>query len=260
MVSPLYTRYARYYDVIYREYLVEKVPKIIDFVEEVFKRDAERNVRDVLDIACGTGGPTIELARRGYRVLGLDISSEMIEIAQRKARESSVQVDFRVGDMRRLDFNEEFDAVTCFFSSLEYNLSDEDILSTLNGVYESLRKGGVFVADVPNPFYRFNSWVQRIPSIWRVQDNNVDVLVIDVKWLTNTVTPVLEWERTLIVRHNDRVDMLFDKHRLRLYTASELKLYAKIAGFNKTKIYGDYELAEKEPMQAKRIILVAIKS
>lgn len=40
---------------------MERVPKIIDFVEEVFKRDAERDVRDVLDIACGISGPTIEL-------------------------------------------------------------------------------------------------------------------------------------------------------------------------------------------------------
>ncbi len=258
MISPLYTEYARYYDVIYHEYLVERVPRIIDFVEDVFKRDAERDVRDVLDIACGTGGPTIELARRGYRVLGLDISSEMIKIAREKARKNGVQVDFKLGDMRRLNFNEEFDAVTCFFSSLGYNLSDEDISNTLRGVYNSLRKGGVFIADVPNPLHRFDRWVKGTPVIWRVQSDNISILVIDVKWLTNTVTPILEWERTLIVKHNDKIDMLFDKHKLRLYTASELKLYSRITGFKKTKIYGDYNFIE-DPKQAGRLILVAVK-
>ena len=91
---------------------MERVPKIVDFVEEVFKRDAERDVGDVLDIAYGTGGSTIELAQRGYRVLGLDISSEMIEIAQEKAKKNGIQADFRLGDMRGLNFSKEFDSAT----------------------------------------------------------------------------------------------------------------------------------------------------
>ncbi len=118
MVSPLYTKYARYYDVIYRDYLIQKIPKIIDFVERVFRQEAEREVKEILDIACGTGGPTIELARRGYRVVGLDASPQMLEIAREKAKKMRIDVVFKLGDMRKLDFNEEFDAVTCFFSSL----------------------------------------------------------------------------------------------------------------------------------------------
>jgi len=72
MVSPLYTKYARYY-------LVREVPKIIDFVERVFKQEAGREVKEILNIACGTGGPTIELARRGYRVVGLDASPKCLK-------------------------------------------------------------------------------------------------------------------------------------------------------------------------------------
>lgn len=91
---------------------MERVPKIVDFVEEVFKRDAERDVGDVLDVAYGMGGSTIELAQRGYRVLGLDVSSEMIEMAREEAKKNGVRVDFKLGAMRGLNFNEEFDAVT----------------------------------------------------------------------------------------------------------------------------------------------------
>lgn len=259
MVSPLYTKYARYYDVIYRDYLIQKVPKIIDFVERVFRQEAEREVKEILDIACGTGGPTIELARRGYRVVGLDASPQMLEIAREKAKKMRIDVVFKLGDMRKLDFNEEFDAVTCFFSSLGYNLSDEDIMNTLKGVYNSLRKGGVFIADVPNPFHRLDKLLQGpVTNVWRVHEDNVNILIIDVRWLENTVAPLLEWERTLIVDHNGRMDMFFDLHKLRLYTANELKLYSRIAGFKKTKIYGDYNLIE-DPKQAGRLILVAVK-
>jgi len=56
-VFVLYTVLARYYDVIYRDYLVKVVSRFVDFVEGVFRRDGGRVVRDVLDVACGTGGP-----------------------------------------------------------------------------------------------------------------------------------------------------------------------------------------------------------
>jgi len=60
----LYSVLAGYYDVIYQDYLTSVVPRLVDFVEEVFKRDAGRPVKEVLDLACGTGGPTLELAKK----------------------------------------------------------------------------------------------------------------------------------------------------------------------------------------------------
>jgi len=183
----------------------------------------------------------------------------MLEIAHEKAKKVNVDIEFKLGDMRKLAFNEEFDAVTCFFSSLGYNLSDKDIMNTLKGVYKSLRKGGVFIADVSNPFHRLDRLLQGlVTSIWRVYEDNMNVLVIDVKWLENTVIPLLEWERTLLVNHNSKLNMFFDTHKLRLYTANEPKLYSRITGFKKTKLYGGYNPVE-DPKQARRLILVAVK-
>ncbi len=67
----LYTVLAKYYDAIYRR-RVERVGEEVDFVEEIFKNDAKREIKKVLELACGTGIPTVELARRGYKVVGLD--------------------------------------------------------------------------------------------------------------------------------------------------------------------------------------------
>ncbi len=110
----LYGRLARFYDVIYRGHLEKRVPAVVDFVLRVFERDGGREVRDVLDVACGTGGFTLEFARRGFRVVGVDLSVEMVRIARRKARERGLDAEFIVGDMRRFSFGERFDAVTCF--------------------------------------------------------------------------------------------------------------------------------------------------
>ena len=54
--------------------------------------------------------------------------------------------------MRNLGFNEEFDAITCFFTSINFNVTDENMESTMKGIYKGLRRGGVFIVDVPNPF------------------------------------------------------------------------------------------------------------
>ncbi len=255
MSSPLYREYAEYYDVIYREYLEKQVPRIAGFVEEVFRGDAERVVKRVLDLACGTGGPTLELAGRGYRVIGIDASSDMLRIARRKAAQLGLDAEFVEGDMRRLWFEEEFDAATCFFTSINYNLSDDDVLATLRGVYRSLRPGGVFLADTVNPLIRAPEMMKGVTQVWRVQRGNEVILVLDVKRLDESL--MLEWERTILVAGPGGVRVIPDHHMLRLFTASELRLFAKLAGFRYVKVYGDYE--RRERADARRLILVAVK-
>ena len=256
-LPPLYSEYARYYDVVYWEYLEKRVPRLIDFAMRVFEREAEREVKDVLDIACGTGGPTIELAKRGFNVMGVDVSPAMIEIARRKAAEAGVDVRFEVMDMRRLKFEEEFDAVTCFFTSINYNVEEGDLERTMKGVYKALRRGGVFLADAPNP-YRAERWLRGVPSIWRVDRGRVSVLVIDSVYMS-TVPGLIDWNRTLLVSDEGEVKIIADKHLLRAYTANELKLYARTAGFRRARIYGDTRLTEEEPRDARRLFLVAVK-
>ena len=157
--------------------------------------------------------------------------------------------------MRRLWFEEEFDAATCFFTSINYNLSDEDMLATLRGVYQSLKPGGVFLADTVNPLVRTPEMMRGTTQVWRVQRGNEVILVFDVKRLDESL--ILEWERTLLVAGPGGIRVLPDHHRLRLFTASELRLFARLAGFRNVKVYGDYERRERG--DARRLILVAVK-
>jgi len=251
----LYTEYAKYYDMIYKEYLEIRVPKLVDFIVKVFKEDSRRRVVDVLDIACGTGGPTIELARRGYKVLGVDISEQMIRIAREKAQDEGLPVKFGVCDMRNLNFKEEFDAATCLFTSISYNASKDDMLKTLRGVYKALRPGGVFIADNPNPF-RSERAFQGIPYIRSIRRAETRMLIIDMVE-AHPVTAKVHWNRTLVIDSPDGLKMAIDTHNLKFYTATELKLFAELAGFSEAKIYGDMRRAE--PRDSRRLFLVAIK-
>jgi len=122
----LYTVLAEYYDAIYR-WRAERDE--IDFVEELFQKEAERKVKKILDLACGTGIPTLELARRGYEVTGLDLHEKMLAVARRKAEREGLNVEFLRGDALELDFEEEFDAIMMFLSSIMY--FDDSVIQEL---------------------------------------------------------------------------------------------------------------------------------
>lgn len=101
----------------------------------------------ILDIACGTGDLILELHKRGYKVVGADISPEMIKISKTK----NPNLEFIVSDMSELNLGKTFDLVVCPFDSLNYLLSDEKIDATFSKVYEHLNTDGFFVFDINTP-------------------------------------------------------------------------------------------------------------
>ena len=92
---------------------VSKVTK--DDVIDVYKRQ-------VLDLACGTGNMAIRLAKRGYKVTGVDSSKDMLDVARDKAAREGLCLSFVQQDMRYLESEKQFDAAVCLFDSLNYLL------------------------------------------------------------------------------------------------------------------------------------------
>jgi SAM-dependent methyltransferase len=135
--------YADCYDLLYAD---KEYDRECDFLEAVFQRSRTR-VETVLDIGCGTGGHAIRLARRGYRVVGVDRSPEMLEIARRKAEEATVDLRFECQDARRLELDQAFDAAVAMFAVMSYQTSDADLEAVCAGVRRLLRPGGVFCFD-----------------------------------------------------------------------------------------------------------------
>ena len=71
--------------------------KWADFIEEILKRECKTRPELVLDLGCGTGKMTIELARRGYDMTGIDYSPEMLDIARKHAADTAVRHRWRIG-------------------------------------------------------------------------------------------------------------------------------------------------------------------
>jgi len=106
----------------------------------------------LLDLACGTGTLSVELARLGYDVIGADASAEMLAVAQQKAAESGQRILFLCQRMERLDLYGTVAACVCALDSLNH-LTDETALSRAIGrVSLFLEAGGVFVFDMNTPY------------------------------------------------------------------------------------------------------------
>jgi len=245
----LYTALAEYYDAVYRR-RAERVSREIDFVEELFQNEAEREVRKILDLACGTGIPTLELARRGYRVTGLDLHEEMLAVARRKAEMEGLEIRFIRGNALEIDFEEEFDAVTMFFSSIMY-FDDSAIQQLFNSVKRALKPGGIFIADFPCWYHGGRDG----PIVWDERKGDERLVITDWREV-EAATQKLHFKRLVqIVKPDGSVKAFMVDDELNIYTVREMRLLAE-KHFRRIKIYGDlHELRPKD----RRYWLVAVK-
>jgi len=101
----------------------------------------------VLDLACGSGRHSLELARRGYRVTGVDRTTSYLEQAREDANRHGLDVEFVLDDMRDFVRPGAFDAVINLFTSFGYFEDADDDRRVLSNVYRSLRAGGSFVIE-----------------------------------------------------------------------------------------------------------------
>jgi SAM-dependent methyltransferase len=109
----------------------------------------------VLDIACGTGPHLLRLARRGYRMTGLDLSPENVLFLGERAAEHCLDVELVQGDMTRFRLARPVDAAICMQDSQGHLLTNEAITAHLRCVARAVRAGGLYVFDR----YICSSWV-----------------------------------------------------------------------------------------------------
>jgi ubiquinone/menaquinone biosynthesis C-methylase UbiE len=136
----LFTNYAETYD---KETFTQGTIGEVDFIEQEINFDKTKRI---LDIGCGTGRHAIELTKRGYQVVGVDLSASQLKRAKEKAITASVKVDFIQKDARQLDLDNEFDIVIMIcegaFPLME---TDEMNFEILQEATKALKEKGKFI-------------------------------------------------------------------------------------------------------------------
>jgi len=144
-----FKKYAEIFDIIYKR---KNYKSECDFLERVFKRYSQRRrIREILDIACGTGDHIICLAERGFDVSAQDISSDMLRIAKRKCYNKNLKISFMGRfPMQQFKHKNKFDAVIAMFSSIDYVLKLKEVKQVFINIRNCLRKKGLIVFDFWN--------------------------------------------------------------------------------------------------------------
>jgi len=218
--------YARYYDALYQEkdYQAE-----CDFLEQIFKLVALQPIHSVLDLGCGTGGHALLLARRGYIVTGVDCSEQMLKVAQAKAVEASLPLDFHEGDIRNLDLGQTFDAVIAMFAVISYQTTNDDVTAAFRTARRHLEPGGLFIFDVwfgpavltQRPTDRFKEVQQGETRILRYARPHLD-----------TLSQTVRVDYSLLhVDGRQVLDEVKESHVMRFFFPQELSLLLETRGF-----------------------------
>lgn len=159
----IFRDYAYFYDALYED---KNYKKECQFLEKIFEEYASGKIRTILDLGCGTGGHTLILAEKGYKVAGIDLSEEMLEISRKKARKGELNIEFIEGDIRNIELGQKFDAVISMFAVVSYQITNEDLISTFKVALKHLKKNGLFIFDAwfgpavltQKPSDRFNGY------------------------------------------------------------------------------------------------------
>lgn len=220
-------KYAQYYDLFYsgsKDYKTET-----DYLEKLFEKYGGKNIKHVLDVACGTGNHAIELAKRGYQVEAADISYAMLEQAKKKAKKMDLNIKFFKAPMQELPSGKLYDAVICMFASIDYLVKKEDIKKALAKMRSVLRKGGLLILDFWNmERFQLNEQRYRIKDIRkdgvrliRISDNTNDK---KRKLMDVTIT-------CLVIKENRIVDEFKENHLSRYFSCREMRELMKESGF-----------------------------
>ena len=199
----------------------------------------------VLDVCCGAGRNSLELARRGYQVTGFDLSKFLINEAKKNLQgtiEKSLKIRFLIKDMRKFHFNKKYDIAVNIFTSFGYFESDDENFKVIKNVSDSVRKGGYFVFDYLNSEYLKSNLVTESKDIVNGK------IVIQKRRIENNFVI-----KEIIIGKRKFSEIL------KLYSVTELKKILKNYRFIVKNVFGDYFGSRYFSRKSKRLIIIAQK-
>lgn len=215
--------YASYYNLLYRD---KDYQSEVDYLEKLLGRFSSQS-KSILNLGCGTGRHDLLFARAGYQMTGVDLSKDMIGIAQGHAAENT---RFIQGDAREVRLKESFDAVMALFHVMSYQITNEDIAAVFETASSHLETDGLFIFDC-----WYGPGVLTDPPVTRVKRmENDDARITRLAESTqdankNLVT--VNYEIIVEEKKTSHFQSIKESHNMRYLFVPEMKLFGENAGF-----------------------------
>ncbi|RCW49386.1 class I SAM-dependent DNA methyltransferase [Paenibacillus prosopidis] len=215
----------------------------------------------VVDLGCGTGSISIPLARSGFHVYGIDLSSDMLTVARSKWDETPQQVTRpRPGsirwlqqDMRDWELQEPVDAVISFCDCLNYLTEEADIEAAFRSTFAGLRSGGTFLFDM-HPPKQLIRYAEEQPFVLDERD-------VAYIWTCDFEEARCEIEHHLTIfarDHDSRFYRFEESHVQRAYDPDWIEAALRRAGFKSVDRFADFELLPAHS-GSERLFFAAVK-
>lgn len=190
--------------------------------------------KTICDCACGTGSLTVQFARRGLKLIGVDISREMLEIAAEKARENGVRVQFVCQDMCCLQLPRPVDALICGCDGVNYLTSDRRVAAFFAAAHAAIRPGGMLAFDISSR----HKLIDVMGNAFFGEERDEAAYL----WQNSIEGDIVNMDLTFFIRDDEDEEIyrrVTENHRQRAHDPQNLKRLLEEAGFGDIQIYGD---------------------
>ena len=211
---------------------------IVAFYHAILEKE-NIHPKSAVDLACGTGSVALLLAEEMDRVIGVDMSEEMLTVALQRAQEQENRPLFVCQMLQELRLDRAVDLAGCALDGLDYILDPADCCEAIRRVYKALNPGGIFIFDV------------NTPEKLRAMDGQVFLDEDDDVYCVwrgefDEQTNICSYGMDLFQRRGDVWQRSFEEHREYAYTVEQLTEYLRSAGFTHIRVYADGKLEAPE--------------
>lgn len=212
--------------------------KWADYIEGIISRNKVA-ASMILELGCGTGSFGIEMSKRGYDMICLDLSAEMLDCAAEKAEREGQDILFLNQDMCNFELYGTVDVIVCLLDSFNYLMSEKQIMELFKLVKNYLNPGGLFIFDI-NTMYKFENIFS--DNLFYEVDEDI-TYIWENKF--NSKTGKARFDLTFFVKEGELYRRFDETHFEKAYTDSDIMGFIEGSGLRLLDTFG--ELVFKKP-------------
>jgi len=222
----IFNKFAKYYDEIYAD---KNYQHESDFVLSCFKKYDVSVNSEILDLGCGTGEHSAILAKKNFKITGIDLSSIVLDIARKKFDFLQLSGNFTQSDITDFNLKKKFDACISMFSTICYVTNTIKFENMLKNINNHLKSNGLFIFD----FWNGDVVLEEGPS------TKVKFIENDKHRIIRIATPTMNYENQIctieyhciVIEKNSIIDEFKEFHKIHYYFPSNLKKILEKSGF-----------------------------